>query len=153
MNITPAICNGVEVWSQAAELLDTSDSVALAKFYVGLKSALDQYQKALKPMEELKSRFAQEILPAAFDRAGVKSLTLEEEGYRVTSTATPSVSFVDSEAGLAWLRANGQEGLIKEGVAPQTLKAFAKDRISNGEDLPEDVFKVFLLSNVSVTKV
>jgi|SRR5579864_784839 len=45
----------------------------------------------------------------------------------------------DEEAFFEWLRENGHGGLIRETVNAQTLKAWAKDRVHEGEPIPPQV--------------
>lgn len=86
----------------------------------------------------------------------VKTITLTLPSglrFRFTTAQKVSCSIVDKEAGIAWLKTQGHGGLIQETVNSSSLASFAKDYPkSQGKDLPEDLFKVSLMTYTSVTK-
>lgn len=52
-----------------------------------------------------------------------------------------------------WLRDNKYGDLIKETVNSGTLKSWAMEGLSNGREMPEDVFKITPYSRASITKI
>lgn len=48
------------------------------------------------------------------------------------------------------LKDNGWEFSTKEGVHSQTLKAFAKDRLESGAEIPQDIFNVYVGNKATI---
>jgi hypothetical protein len=53
---------------------------------------------------------------------------------------------------LDWLSANGLAPVVKETVHPQTLKAFVKERMSAGLELPVDFFGASVVKTTVISK-
>ena len=51
-----------------------------------------------------------------------------------------------------WLKENGFDSLVVETVNPSTLKAFAKEQMKKGVDLPDNLFKVQPFMRASIVK-
>ena len=92
-------------------------------------------------------------IPEAMDDDGVGNITLKDVGrVSLTNDVYASIPAAQRENAYEWLRANGHGDLIKETVHTSTLKAFAKNTIKEGKELPEDLFKVTPFSRASITK-
>lgn len=94
------------------------------------------------------------IIPALMDEDGITNVTFDEVG-RVTLTGDVYASIPAPKAEMAfkWLRDNNHGGLIKETVNSGTLKAFIKNQIKKGEEIPDDIFKVTPYSRATITKL
>jgi hypothetical protein len=97
-------------------------------------------------------QLSQESIPTMFMNQRIKNATVEGVG-RVTINHRWTASLLEKDQGLAWLRANGMEGLIIETCNAQTLGAHAKDMAEKQQPLPSDVFKINATPFVSITKV
>lgn len=98
------------------------------------------------------------VLPEMMRDAKVKTLSIDGSNklppLRFTVSQRWSCSMIDKDAGMNWLKENGQEGIIQMTVNAQTLASFAKSHVEKeGKDLPEDIFKVGITDNISATKV
>jgi hypothetical protein len=62
------------------------------------------------------------------------------------------VRVTDQQHFYEWLESNNLGDLIKPTVASSTLKAFVKNRIKAGKDLPDAVLKVTPFTRASITK-
>lgn len=119
-------------------------------------SMLDKSVAALeKALSEVKSRlsFAKEVsMPQRMDAEAVK--TFNTENFRVTRTARvfASITAEQIESAYDWLRDNGYGALIKETVNSSSLSAAAKELMQEGEELPEELFKVHMKDGISITK-
>lgn len=107
-----------------------------------------------KEIYELLETLSKSVLPEMMVENGVKTVTLENVGRRFTKSTKLSCSMIDKDKGIEWLNENGGNALPQLTVNGQTLSSFAKARIENeGLDMPEDIFKVSTVANISATKV
>lgn len=119
-------------------------------------STLDKAVAALeKALLEVKAKlaFAKEVsMPQRMDAEAVK--TFNTDNFRVTRTARvfASIAAEQVESAYQWLRDNGYESLIKETVNSSSLSAAAKEMMQEGEELPEELFKVHMKDGISITK-
>lgn len=119
-------------------------------------STLDKSVASLeKALADVKSKlaFAKEVsMPNRMDAEAVK--TFNTENFRVTRTARvfASITSEQIEQAYDWLRENGYGALIKETVNSSSLSAAAKEMMQEGEELPEELFKVHMKDGISITK-
>lgn len=101
------------------------------------KAELESHAKEIgKRADELSKR----IIPDLMDQLGVRSLNTDfgkRLGQRTDTYV--NVRAADKPALLEWLRDNGHASLIKEDVHSGTLKAFIKDLLDQGIQIPEFV--------------
>lgn len=86
------------------------------------------------------------MLPQAMATAGLVSDSgtgkfSMQDGSTVSlrNTVHSSVKATDKERFHAWLRSQGLGDIIREAVHPQTLKAFVREQLEEGNELPEYV--------------
>lgn len=123
------------------------------RFYKTLKDDYEALDEQRKQIGQLLEDLSREGLPNMMAEEDVRTVTLDDIGYRFTVSQRQSCSMVDKDAGIAWLKTNGHGGLVQETVNAQTLGAFSKTYAeSAGADLPTDIFKVSIMQYTSVTK-
>lgn len=123
----------------------------MARHYIAVRQLYDRMDEINKTIGDLKRHMAEELIPQAFEREGVSTLTLAE-GFRVTISAQVRASTRDMAAGIEWMKQHGYEAIVKETINASTLSALAKDLGSRNEELPDDVFNVYIMNNTSITK-
>ena len=114
--------------------------------------AMDKARKTIYADLEGMSR---ETIPEMLAEAGVTNITvqIEDLNYRFGKSQRVSVSMLDKDAGMDWLKANGGEGLIKPTVNAAQLSSFAKEFLkTKGMDLPLETFKTSSMTYTSITK-
>lgn len=127
-------------------------TISLARAYVvlyKLNEAVEVFDKAFTALFE---KFKKEVIPQAFEQAGIPSIPLDE-GMRVgTSHRTfASIKPGSKEAAYDWLRANYPD-IIQPTVNSSTLSALAKSlQEEDNKELPENLFNVALVPTTSVT--
>lgn len=128
-------------------------SVELATLYADVRLAHDGIEEATKKLKGLKEQLKALLLPEAFDRDEIKTLTLED-GHRITIGTRVVASIIPDSKPLAftWLRTNNHGSLIQETVNAQTLGAFARAEMEAARELPDNLFKVTVLHEASFTK-
>jgi hypothetical protein len=125
---------------------------AMARLYVEVRGLYDAMEEMNKKISDLKRQMAEEIIPKAFDDSGITTITLKE-GLRVTISALVRASTRDMEAGIAWMKKHGYKDIVRETINASTLSALARDLATQGKELPEQLFNVYVGTNTSVTKV
>ena len=94
-----------------------------------------------------------ECIPTKMEDEGIDKITIAGVGrVSITGDLYVHVAADLRESFYTWLRDHGHGDLIKPAVNPSTLKAFAKDSIKKGTELPGDLIKVTPFSRASITK-
>ena len=80
---------------------------------------------------------------------------LEENGHGDLIKNQISISFGKSENDKAkdtidTLRQKGLDPSVKQGVHPQTLKAFVKEQLTHGRDIPSETFGIYVGSRSKI---
>ena len=124
---------------------------------LSLLQEIRHYDENLKYLKsrfgELHKRMKEEIVPKKFTEQGVSSMTVNGYRFTVSASSRTSIQKDKKDAAYDWLRDNGLEDLITETVNSSTLSATARDLMSEGVDLPDDVFNIYSFDNTSITKV
>jgi len=126
---------------------------ALANRYKRLYEIEEEIDKIMKVIGLVMNHMKTTSIPAAFETEELKSFTTND-GKRITVTnrVFASISKNYKEEAYEWLRKNKLGDLIYETVNSQSLSSAAKSIMSEGREMPEDLFNVAILNNVSVTK-
>lgn len=138
------------------EVLDLRRS-PLGDALTGWVVTRDQYEDLddlRKEIYALLETLSKGTLPEMMDENKTKTITLSSVGRRFTVSSKLSASMIDKTKGIQWLKDNGGDALPQETVNAQSLASFVKARIeTEGKDVPEDIFKVSYVRNISATKV
>ena len=106
-----------------------------------LKMHIDELDDAKKELTKEYDKLRLFDVPNSMAENGdVRSIT--GEFGRCTLTADLSVSVLNKPKLHTWLEESGNGPLIVPTVNSQTLKAFTKEMMQKGEDLPEDILKI-----------
>jgi hypothetical protein len=139
-----------------AALVDQAKSepgAAVATIYGGVKALIEGLDELMKDPHNLINHLKYTLVPAAFDREGLKTITTEN-GYRVTVSPELRASMVDKVLAFEWLKANGLEDLITPTVNASTLKAALRQKLNDdGIEPPSEAIRVEVGFTTSVTKV
>jgi seryl-tRNA synthetase len=110
---------------------------ALAREFRVLKDRKAEIEADLKDINERIKNIEVERLPTMMDDCDVSKFNVEGVGSIYQQVKVYAyVKKEDEEKFHDWLRAGGHEDLIRAYVFPQTLNAFAKEQLENGEELP-----------------
>ncbi len=123
----------------------------LAAVYAPLKEFIDLVDTTMKPLVALREAMKVGIIPEAFEREGLTSITTAS-GKRVTVSQLVRAAIAgDKEAAFQWLRDNDLSEIVIETVNASTLSSVAKTLIEEGKELDPDLFKTTILPSTSVT--
>jgi hypothetical protein len=118
-----------------------------------LREAQDDLKKLLSQVTELVDVARQVQLPLMFKEDGITSISVDGIRYTISHTVRASTAAGKRDEAFQWLRDNELGALITETVNASTLSAEARRQMEAGEALPENLFNVALVPNVSATKV
>jgi hypothetical protein len=93
-----------------------------------------------KPLQKELDQLRLNDIPSEMAEENVTSLT---GGFgRCTLTSDLYVTPLDKEQLQSWLKQEGHSDMIVPTVNAQTLKAFCKEQLKNGVEMPEDILKL-----------
>lgn len=153
-----AVCDKIDdaisaIVDESMELEKTGDVPDILRFYESIRSAYEALDAAKKRLGSTVDIMSKKVIPEAMGNAGVKTITMEDIGYRFTVSQRYFCSMPNKEDGMEWLRKNGAGDLIQPTVNSGTLSSWAKNRLEEeGLDLPENLFNVTLIPTTSMTK-
>lgn len=128
------------------------DHIAVIKHYDHLRIAVAKIKEAREALAQIEERLSRETVPEVLREQNIKTITVIGVG-RVTVSSRWSASMLDKDAGINWLKNNGFPSIVQETVNAQTLAATAKNlSVTEGRDLPSDIFKVGMTTYTSITK-
>ncbi len=122
-----------------------------ARFAREVRTAYEHLGNLRKIAEKVNTALKEKV-PEVFKESGVTSITVDGYRYVATETLRASISKDHKSEAFDWLRANELGDLIIETVNASTLSAAAKHRRTDGYDLDQDLFKVYMQPNLSITK-
>jgi len=118
-----------------------------------LNQSKDQLKAALATVNKELDAIRFNALPDAMDEEGIARVAIKGVG---TVSLYPDVraSIRASARGEAWdwLRENGFEDLITNTVNASTLKAWAKEQLGEGVEIPDDLFSIAPYTYAKITK-
>lgn len=124
------------------------------KFFYHVQAIYEQLDETRKAIYAQLEGMSRNVIPEMMSEQGIKTISLEDIGYRFTVNARLSASIADKAKGYDWLREHGHGDLIQETVNSSSLSAFAKSFIAEkGQDLPPEIFKVSTMRFTSCTKI
>ena len=121
---------------------DLADRViALAKEMKELRAQIDALDDTKKPLVKRYDAIRFADLPTAIEEAGVSKMSIRDVGTVFLRTDV-NAKILDKERAKEWMVENGYGDLITEMVNGSTLKAWARERLIEGEELPTDLFSI-----------
>jgi hypothetical protein len=118
--------------------------MTLAKDMAMYKDRIDEINQEVKDLRERYDRIRLDELPDAMHEAGMVAATGKgsftlQDGRKVFLQSDMHVH-INAEGRpifYSWLEANGHGDLLVQHVHPSTLKAFCKEQVAEGAELPE----------------
>lgn len=139
-----------------ADFASKDTPVELIDMAKRMKEVSDKYDALDDKMKMLNVEYDALRLRAIPDKMAeldIKTVTYDGIGrVQVAADCYASIPAEKKSDAFSWLRSNAFGDLIVENVNPSTLKAFAKEQMKAGNDLPEDLFKVTPFSRASIVK-
>lgn len=93
-------------------------------------------------------------LPDLMSELDMRTFTVEGAGrVQLAGDVYANIPADKKEEAFKWLKENRYESLVQETVNSSTLKAWAKEGMTSGRDIPEELFKVTPFTRASLVKV
>ena len=114
----------------------------------------DAAEEVLKDINKEYDYLRLSLIPKLFDDRGIANMRLTDIGrVSLTSDIYASIPAGKRDEAYLWLSDTGHGDLVSNTVNPSTLKAFLKQMLLKGEEIPEDLFKVTPFTRASITKL
>jgi hypothetical protein len=127
--------------------------VELVKEMSKVKAQLDEVKAQKTDLQKLYDLLRLRLLPERMDAEDVSTLTVDGAGrVSLQSDLYFSIPADRREEAYKWLRENGAGDIIRPTVNAGTGKAWAKEMLLNGKQLPEGLFKVTPYTRAIITK-
>lgn len=134
-----------------AEHCENLSAVEVAALMKELHEANERADRVKKDIGKVYDHVRTLTLPDKMDDEGLDSMKVQGVG-RVTITSDLRATIVDKPAGYRWLEEHGYGDLISETVNASSLKAVLRRMIRDGQEVPDDIFKVSAFNRASITK-
>ena len=112
--------------------------IEAAKELGALRDQKEELEARLKEINKAKTELETQKLPKMMEDAEVEKMTIEGVGTLYTQAGVyASVLAADREMAYDWLRENGHGDIVKETVHHQSLTAWVKEMLGDGNEVPE----------------
>ena len=92
------------------------------------------------------------VIPNKMEQENLENVTTEHGRVHLVSDLFASIPAPNREAAHQWLQEKGLGELIKPTVNASSLKAAIKELMKEGEEIPEDIFKVTPITRAQLTR-
>lgn len=135
------------------EEMKAMDITELGELFANFKAALGDLKEKSAEIQKEFDILRKEILPEKMDEVGFDNVNITDVG-RISLRAEMYASIIadKKEEGYEWLRENGHGDMIKPTVNNSTFKAFCKEQMSEGVELPDEFFSVTPYTMATLTK-
>lgn len=123
--------------------------VNLAQEMKRLKAEIDELGDRKTQLQKEYDQIRFSKLPDAMDEDGIDQIRIEGVGT-VYLTDDINVSVTDKDNFYNWLGSEGFGDLIKPYIFPQSVKAFVKEQLAEGNELPEGFVKVSAFTRAAI---
>lgn len=125
----------------------------LGEIFLAQKEKLSQLSKVKKEIQAEHDKLRLDILPSKMDEEGITSLNLKGVGrLGITMDVYVTVLAGNREDFYQWLRDHGHGALISPYAQPSTVKAFIKEQVKEGNEIPENLVSCEPFYRATVTK-
>lgn len=115
-----------------------TDLSELAREMFDLKALKEELETQVKEVNVRLKTLAEREIPEAMENRNINKFSVPGVGtIYIQADVRSSVLKDDRERFYQWLRENGHAEVVQDYVFPQTLNAFVKERLENGETFPE----------------
>lgn len=145
--------------SDSVSVTGLDQLMVMAEEMERLKASTDDLKESLKEQQGRYDQLRKTLIPEEMQRVGLVNAAGKGK-FTLSSGATISLrgdlfcgyKKEDEEAVFEWLSENGHGRLIKPGVHHTTLRAFAKEQMEEGKELPKDLFNVHPFSTATLRR-
>lgn len=139
-NTDPYNCDGLDLGS-------------LAQLYMDTRSELDDHKAQTASVQKKFDYIRKVALPRLMEDMGIDTVTVKGLGrVSIRAELYASIPVEHREEAYAWLEEHGYGDLINPTVNSSSFKAFCKEAMRQGEELPSELFKIEPFDMATITK-
>ena len=125
----------------------------LAEFYFHLRELHERADAAVKAVYHVHDMLNKFLIPTRLKDNGLDAIKVPAVARSFSIVTKTSASFIDKDAGLAWLRETGNGDMIQETVNAGTLAAFCRNLVlEKGIDPPPEIVNMKTYDTTSMVK-
>lgn len=130
-----------------------SSYAELAARLAELRDQISNKESEVSLLKQEREILQKKVLPEKMSADGMQNVTVKGVG-RLSISTDMQVSVLAENRMLLqrWLKDNGFGELVVETINSSTLKAFVKERVNEGNDLPFDLINIHAFEQVTLTK-
>lgn len=133
--------------------LDPADLPLLLRSFKELDDAKDQLEMLMKIIGAIHRKCSEETIPEQFESMEMDSVKIAGRNFIVSGKIRASIPADKTEKGFAWLKENGYDALIKEGVNAQSLSSAMSDLFKEKAIMPpSDAISMYVHKYTSMRK-
>lgn len=135
-------------------MLNVNSSYAeLAQRLAELRDQISSKESEVSLLKQEREILQKKVLPEKMSADGMQNVTVKGVG-RLSIRPDMQVSVLAENRMLLqrWLKDNGFGELVVETINSSTLKAFVKEQVNEGNDLPFDLINIHAFEQVTLTK-
>lgn len=127
--------------------------VQVAQLIKATSERIDEVGEIKTDLQKVLDHLTLNVAPSMMEDQGIDRVVFDGVGrLQLKDDIYCNVSAADREALKEWLVANGHSSLISDTVNASSLKAFIKEQMKAGADIPADLVKVTPFTKASVVK-
>lgn len=136
-----------------SDMMADSTIQEAVRLYKKMRDFKEDVEAQINLLTEKIDNCRQVVLPLMYKENNITSITVDGYRFTISQTVRASIPADTKPQAYQWLRDNDLADLIIETVNASTLASQARKMLEDGEgELPEPLFKVALVPNVSITK-
>lgn len=130
-----------------------SSYAELAARLAELRDQISNKESEVSLLKQEREILQKKVLPEKMSADGMQNVTVKGVG-RLSIRPDMQVSVLAENRMLLqrWLKDNGFGELVVETINSSTLKAFVKEQVNEGNDLPFDLINIHAFEQVTLTK-
>ena len=135
------------------EEMEQMDITELAQLFSAYKEQLTDLKATSSGIQKEFDILRKEVLPEKMEETGFDNVKVSGVG-RISLRAEIYASILadHKDEAFEWLINEGHKDLIKDTVNASTFKAFCKEQITEGVELPEELFSITPYTMATLTK-
>lgn len=111
----------------------------------------DELEARLKEINKRLTYIRNHVIPDLFEDQNLSSAKVDGVGS-ISVRGDLYVMLKDKDAGMDWFRDNDHGDLVYSTINPSTLRAFVKEQVREGNELPADIFDIRPFSRATLTR-
>jgi hypothetical protein len=154
MNMTEAVAEFYDVLNSIKSLDHGAQLVRYGEILVAIEDQIFDADQVLKDLKKMAEVLTTKTIPELMNDLGMDKARLRGIGeLKIVPELYCSIPAAVREEAKQWLSEHGYGDLITETVNASTLRAWAKEQLLNGVEIPDELFRLFPVTKVKLTRI